>query len=112
MKVYKVILLACITFICGALIPIGVYQTNIKTNESIIQNQKDSISVLTGEVAQIKFDFENYKDSISINDTMIYENFILRYKINRIKQYDSIVIRNSSQSKYFRGWVRRVIYDY
>lgn len=112
MKVYKIILLACITFVCGALIPIGVYQTNIKTNESIIQSQKDSISFLTGKVAQIKFDFENYKDSININDTMIYENFILRYKINRIKQYDSIVIRNSSQSKYFRGWVRRVIYDY
>ncbi len=112
MKTYKVILLACITFICGALIPIGVYQTNIKTNENIIQNQKDSISFLTGKVAQMSDSLICYKTTLVNKDSLIFENYTLRYKINRIKQYDSIVIRNSSQNKYFRGWVRRVIYDY
>lgn len=110
MKMYKVILLACITFICGVLIPIGVYQTNIKVNENIIQNQKDSISSLTGKVAQMSDSLICYKTTLANKDSLIFENYILKYKINRIKQYDSIVIRNSSQSKYFRGWVRRVIY--
>lgn len=37
--------------------------------------------------------------------------FIYKYKIERIKAYDEIVRKNSSQSKYFLGWVRRVLED-
>lgn len=37
--------------------------------------------------------------------------FVYKYKIERIKAYDEIVRKNSSQSKYFLGWVRRVLED-
>lgn len=37
--------------------------------------------------------------------------FVYKYKIERIKAYNEIVKKNSSQSKYFLGWVRRVLED-
>ena len=45
--------------------------------------------------------FDIYKE-----DALVY-----KYKIERIKAYDKIVRNNSSQSKFFLGWVRRVLED-
>lgn len=86
------------------------YYSNKKYNKTI-RELTDSVAFLTGEIDRTQENFNSYCDSIADIDTIKYENIVLKYKINRIKQYDSIVMRNSSQSKYFRGWVRRVIYD-
>ena len=90
---------------------------------------RDSINFLTGEIQKLrdsiitinidKTDLENnvfflkqennsLKDSINIykEDALVY-----KYKIERIKAYDKIVRNNSSQSKFFLGWVRRVLED-
>lgn len=97
-----IILVSCLVVHCN--------NTDYKSYSTIIKEQRDSISSLTGKVAQMSDSLTYYKTAIADKDSLIFENYILKYKINRIKQYDSIVIRNSSQSKYFRGWVRRVIY--
>ena len=90
---------------------------------------RDSINSLTGEIQKLrdsiitinidKTDLENnvfflkqennsLKDSINVykEDALVY-----KYKIERIKAYDKIVRNNSSQSKFFLGWVRRVLED-
>lgn len=82
-----------------------------KSNYQIIKEQTEIIDSLKRELQKVIVENESYKSALANSDSIKFENFILKYKINRIKQYDSIVIRNSSQSKYFRGWVRRVIYE-
>lgn len=82
-----------------------------KSNYQIIKEQTEIIDSLKRELQKVIIENESYKSAISNSDSLKVENFVLKYKINRIKQYDSIIIRNSSQSKYFRGWVRRVIYE-
>ena len=99
-----IILVSCLVVHCN--------NTDYKSYSTIIKEQRDSISFLTGKIAQMSDSLIYYKTAIVNKDSIIFENYTLKYKINRIKQYDSIVIRNSSQNKYFRGWVRRVIYDY
>lgn len=76
-----------------------------------IKEQVEVIDSLKEEIQNILIENETYKSALNNSDSIKVENFILKYKINRIKQYDSIVIRNKSQSKYFRGWVRRVVYE-
>ena len=98
-----IILVSCLIVNCN--------NTDCKSYNTIVKEQQYSIDSLTGELAKVKLELETAKFAIANRDSLIYENYTLKYKINRIKQYDSIVIRNSSQSKYFRGWVRRVIYE-
>lgn len=90
---------------------------------------RDSINSLTGEIQKLrdsiisinidKTDLENnvyflkhrnnsLKDSLDIYRE---EALVYKYKIERIKAYDKIVRNNSSQSKFFLGWVRRVLED-
>lgn len=76
-----------------------------------IKEQIEVIDSLKGKLQKVIIENESYESALVNSDSLKVENFILKYKINRIKQYDSIVIRNSNQSKYFRGWVRRVIYE-
>lgn len=83
----------------------------IAKTENKVKEQTEIIDSLKWELQKIIVENESYKSSLANLDSLKVENFILKYKINRIKQYDSIVIRNYSQSKYFRGWVRRVIYE-
>ena len=84
---------------------------HIHKTENKIKEQIEVIDSLTGKLQKVIIENESYKSALVNSDSLKVENFVLKYKINRIKQYDSIVIRNSSQSKYFRGWVRRVIYE-
>ena len=99
-----IILTSCLIVNCN--------NTDYKIYSTIIKEQRDSISYLTGKIVQMSDSLVYYNTILTNKDSLIFENYTLKYKINRIKQYDSIVIRNSSQNKYFRGWVRRVIYDY
>lgn len=105
--------------ICFVIIVISVFTivfildiTNtIAKTENKVKEQIEIIDSLKGELQKVIIENESYKSALNTSDSLKVENFILKYKINRIKQYDSVVIRNSSQSKYFIGWVRRVIYE-
>ena len=80
-----------------------------------IEELKDSIirlnidkTDLENNVYFLKQENNSLKDSLNIykEDALVY-----KYKIERIKAYDKIVRNNSSQSKFFLGWVRRVLED-
>ena len=90
---------------------------------------RDSIISLTGEIQLLRDSLINNKilitqlkndnyflksENKTIRDSInIYKEdaFVYKYKIERIKAYDNIVRNNSSQSKFFLGWVRRVLED-
>lgn len=92
-----------------------------------VKDQEIVINSLTGDVQVLKDSIDCLHDDINIRDmeiislqnkyktlsdsVSIYKEdaFVYKYKIERIKAYDNIVRKNSSQSKYFLGWVRRVI---
>lgn len=86
------------------------------TYYKILNNaQADSIISLTGNLykeQQSRIDTNTkYEELIAERDSLKAESFLYKYKVERIKYYDKIVESNSSQSIYFRGWVRRVIYE-
>ena len=113
---------------CGYLIrnkdketPIGYDVLYYEARDSIIsltgeiEMYKDSVERLNGDLYSfidantiLADSLRSYKDSLNVykEDALVY-----KYKIERIKAYDKIVRNNSSQSKYFLGWVRRVLED-
>ena len=88
-----------------------LYNEQIEVNDSltgIVKLYKDSLSALNTKVNNLEFDYNRLKDSADV----YYEKALVnQYKLERIKAYDKIVRNNSSQSKYFLGWVRRVLED-
>ena len=105
----------------GNEIPIGYDILYYEARDSInsltgeLQIYKDSIAELNGDLYSfidantiLADSLRAYKDSLSLwkENALVY-----KYKIERIKAYDKIVRNNSSQSKYFLGWVRRVLED-
>lgn len=129
MKRISIILLAfCLLSSCKSANP---RKENIEPigYDILYYEARDSINSLTGEIQKLrdsiisinidKTDLENnvyflkhrnnsLKDSLDIYRE---EALVYKYKIERIKAYDKIVRNNSSQSKFFLGWVRRVLED-
>lgn len=129
MKKISIILLAfCLLSSCKSANP---RKENIEPigYDILYYEARDSINSLTGEIQKLrdsiisinidKTDLENnvyflkhrnnsLKDSLDIYRE---EALVYKYKIERIKAYDKIVRNNSSQSKFFLGWVRRVLED-
>ena len=99
-----------IIILCSSLI-INCNNTDYKSYNAIVKEQQDSIASLTKELTKVKLELESAKLALIDKDSLRTKLFVANYKLERIKQYDSIVIRNSNQAKFFRGWVRRVIYD-
>lgn len=119
-----IVVLVIIGLICGLVF------TNIPKKRNNLQEftiedyyaAQDSILVLEKLLAKSNTICNDYevklaeKDSIilSLTDLVNYykdDALVYRYKIERIRQYNKIVENNSSQSVYFRGWVKRVIED-
>ncbi len=76
---------------------------SLKQELSIYRNNNtellDSINILIAE-----------KDSIqTVADSIVADNFVYKYKLGRIQNYLNIVKNNSSQSKYLKGWITRVL---
>ena len=69
---------------------------------------KDGSKAKWNEEKYTSYTKEEYKQSWG---RYIEDAFVYKYKIERIKAYDNIVRNNSSQSKFFLGWVRRVLED-
>lgn len=83
---------------------------------SIRERPKENIitvedSVLIKENIYLKSVLKLTQDSLAIyKDTTIKaDEFVLRYKLERIKYYTDIVDRKPSQIKYYKGWIKRVL---
>ena len=52
------------------------------------------------------------QDSLNaVKDTTAEDLFVARYKLGRIKYYTDIVDNKSSQMKFYKGWIKRVLRD-
>lgn len=52
------------------------------------------------------------QDSLNVykHDTIMSEDeFILRFKLERIRYYTNIIDRKPSQIKFYKGWIKRVL---
>lgn len=123
------ICITCLMFSCkNPKVENDVYNSLVYAREIIVQ-QRDSIAdlygtivVLNDSIKKLNSDLEYNKNLREYNskrleialDSLYYykeDALVYKYKIERIKAYDKIVRNNSSQSKFFLGWVRRVIED-
>lgn len=87
----------------------------IDSLNNINSDLQDSLNILNNKLQSLDalYQFKNSQLSI-LSDSLNYykeDALVYRYKIERIKAYDKIVRNNSSQSKFFLGWVRRVLED-
>lgn len=44
-----------------------------------------------------------------INDSLSAKLFVSNFKINKVKFYLNICLKNSSQDKFLKGWIRRAV---
>lgn len=123
------ICITCSIFSCkNQKVENDTYNSLVYAREIIVQ-QRDSIAnlyktivVLNDSIKKLNSDLEYNKNLREYNskrleialDSLSYykeDAIVYKYKIERIKAYDKIVRNNNSQSKFFLGWVRRVIED-
>lgn len=64
-----------------------------------IEMLEGRIGVLENQVAARKMELDSVKSKL----------FIESYKVERVKYYLNICLRNPSQDKFLKGWVRRAI---
>lgn len=91
-----------------------VINQNLKLNDIVLE-LKDSLNLYKNSDIKENTKIDDLRDSISIlKDSINFykeDGLVAKYKLERIKAYDKIVRNNSSQSKWFIGWVRRVLED-
>ena len=62
-------------------------------------------------IIQLEQELQKTKDSLNVykSDTLMSsDEFILRYKLERIRYYNDIA-KNGNNIKYLRGWINRVL---
>lgn len=89
------------------------YTAQIDSLKTEINKHDDIINVYKREVDSLQtenFNYSNQIDSLKIViDSLTAENFRYQYKLGRIKSYVSLVNKNSSQSKFLKGWITRAL---
>lgn len=62
------------------------------------------------EILKLQKEVLKSKDSIKfIKDSLGEQLFVANYKLQRIKYYTNIVDKKSSQIKFYKGWIKRVL---
>ena len=111
-----------IIMLCTSIIAIKTIKTQPVTVDYSIK-----IDSLNNELLQYKDSIILYKDTVNyfnnknlilaskldstkfVADSLAADNFRYQYKLGRIQSYINIVNRNSTQSKYLKGWITRVL---
>lgn len=69
-------------------------------------------SICVDSLVYYKEMLKQTQDSLNaVRDTTAEDLFIARYKLGRIKYYTNIVDNKSSQIKFYKGWIKRVLRD-
>lgn len=73
----------------------------------------DTVRVVdTCEVDSLAKSLKRVNDSLRFyRDTLRYEDYINKRKIEKIKYYISICNKNTKNKKFFFGWVKRTIFE-
>lgn len=93
----------------------SIYISQIDSLETKITEYEDIINIYEKQIDSLSlesFVCRNKVDSIKfVADSLAAENFNYQYKLGRIQSYINIVNKNSTQSKYLKGWIIRVLND-
>ena len=69
---------------------------------------EDSVSI--GENIALREMLRRTQDSLNaFKNSMSSDEFIAKYKLERIRHYTNIVDKNPKQIKYYKGWIKRVL---
>jgi len=74
----------------------------LKKDTIFVQNF-DTIQKLNNQIQFWKLKYD------SLNNNILYENYMNSRKIEKIKYYITICNKNSKNKKFFFGWVKRTI---
>lgn len=67
-------------------------------------------SVAIGENIALREMLRRTQDSLNaFKNSMSSNEFIAKYKLERIRHYTNIVDKNPKQMKYYKGWIKRVL---
>lgn len=67
-------------------------------------------SVAIGENIALREMLRRTQDSLNaFKNSMSSDEFIAKYKLERIRHYTNIVDKNPKQMKYYKGWIKRVL---
>lgn len=86
---------------------------NARYNDTIqsLRVQLDSLN--SGGMAACAEENHRLNDSLVImgrmNDTLSSQLFLSNYKIEKVKFYLAICLRDKTQDKFLKGWVRRAV---
>lgn len=93
----------------------SIYISQIDSLETKITECEDIINIYKKQIDSLSLESfvrGNKVDSIKfVADSLAAENFNYQYKLGRIQSYINIVNKNSTQSKYLKGWITRVLND-
>lgn len=120
------IIITAIVIVIIAILTAIVAIKAIKTSPATV-DYSIKIDSLNNELLQYKDSIVLYKDTVNyfnnknlilvskldstkfVADSLAAENFRYQYKLGRIQSYINIVNKNSTQSKYLKGWITRVL---
>jgi len=100
-----IVLFAILAFSCKS-DPVKVQTTvrdSVVYRDSLITIQRPDSSMSADSLRVIIAQFKRENDSLK---TAL---FIAQYKVNRVRYYLNICLRNPSQDKWLKGWVLRAI---
>mgnify|MGYP000047741177 CR=1 FL=1 len=61
-------------------------------------------------ITTLEHELKLTRDSLNIiKDSLNEKLFVANYKLARIKRYTNIVDKNSSQLKFYKGWIKRAL---
>lgn len=66
-------------------------------------------SFLEAKDSQVVFYKRQYEFIERQNDTLRTKLFLANYRVEKVRYYLNICLRNKSQDKFLKGWVRRAI---
>lgn len=123
----KILLFIVISFFTGGVIGHsvcnGIHRHNsleVAKKDSIINVQLDTIDFYKRAYHYVDSELVYITDSLKAYNALDYKYqidslksdlFVSNYKLGRIQEYCNIVERNSTQLKYLRGWINRVLED-
>lgn len=112
MKTFLIILLAFIG--CNNPKPVAVQPQGV--DSCTIYRQRDSLLIvdLNGRLADMSLaasspEIQGAEGLRIENDSLRSKLFLVTYKVERVRYYLNIALRNPSQDKFLKGWVKRAI---
>lgn len=101
-----------ISIIALAVLTITACNYSPVEKEFIYVPVQDTITTKTNitRIDSLEHELKLTRDTFNIiKDSLEEDLFIANYKLNRIKRYTNIVDKNSSQLKFYKGWIKRAL---